>query len=88
MAGIEDNRTVGNARKLSHQQVELVRAVMAYNQHLTSKSLQDELQDKWEIKLDISQIHQLRRKFNLPRIKLKTKTLQQVEFAGIEILEA
>jgi hypothetical protein len=50
--------------------------------------LQKELQDKWEIELNTSQINQLRRNFNLPRIKLKTDTIQSVDFAGIEILEA
>ena len=58
------------------------------NQHLTPKALQKELQDKWEIELNTSQINQLRRKFNLSRIKLKTDTIQSVEFAGIEIFSA
>ena len=70
------------------QQTELLRAVLSYNQHGTNKSLQKELQDKWEIELNTSQINQLRRKFNLPRIKLKTDTIQSAPFAGIEILEA
>jgi transposase len=51
-AGLEDNRAIGNAQKLSPQQLELVRAVLTYNQHLTSKSLQCELQNKWGIELD------------------------------------
>ncbi|MCP3682220.1 MAG: helix-turn-helix domain-containing protein, partial [bacterium] len=69
--GLEDNRTVGNARKLNSQQVELVSTVLTYNRHLTSKSLQCELQDKWGIELDISRIDQLRRDLNLTRIKPK-----------------
>lgn len=88
ITGLEDNRTTGNAQKQSPQQIELIRAVISYNQHLTPKLLQKELQDKWEIELNTSQINQLRRKFNLPRIKLETDTIQSVEFAGIEILEA
>lgn len=88
IAGLEDNRTIGNARKLNLQQVELVSAVLTYNRHSTSKSLQCELQDKWSIELDISRIVQLRRELNLTRIKPKTETVQVVEFAGIEIFSA
>ena len=88
IAGIEDNRTIGNARKLNLQQVELVSAVLTYNRHSTSKSLTEELQNKWGIELDISRIDQLRRELNLTRIKLKTDTIQPVEFAGIEIFSA
>jgi len=86
--GLEDNRTAVHSRKKSPQQTELIRAVLSYNQHLTPKSLQKELPDKWEIELNPSQINQLRRKFNGPRIKLKTDTIQSVEFAGLERLEA
>jgi hypothetical protein len=50
--------------------------------------LQKELQDKWKIELNTSQINQLRRKFNLPRIKLKTDAIQSAPFAGIEIFSA
>jgi len=71
MAGIEDNRTAGNARKLNPQQVELVRAVLTYNRYSTSKSLQEELQSEWEIELDTSRIDQLRRKFDLPRLRFR-----------------
>lgn len=88
IAGLEDNRTLGNARKLNPQQVELVRSVLTYNRHSTSKSLQCELQNKWGIELDISRIDQLRQKFNLTRIKLKAETVQTVEFAGIELFSA
>lgn len=88
ITGLQDNRIAGNARKQSPQQTELIRAVLSYNQHLTPKSLQKELNDKWEIELNTNQINQLRRKFNLPRIKLKTDTIQSVEFAGIEIFSA
>ena len=66
----------------------LIREGLSYNQHATNKALQKELQDKWEIELNTSQVNQLRRKFNRPRIKVKTGTIQSVEFAGIEILEA
>lgn len=45
IAGIEDNRITGNAKKLSPQQVELVRVVLFYNRHSTSKSLKEELQN-------------------------------------------
>ena len=88
ITGIEDNRTAGNAKKLSPQQVELVHVVLMYNRHLTSKSLQCELQSSLGIELDTTRIDQLRRQFNLPRLELKTQILQPVEFAGIEILEA
>jgi len=88
ITGIEDNRVAGNARKQSPQQTKLIRAVISYNQHLTPKLLQKELQDKWEIELNTSQINQLRRKFNHPHIKLNTDTIQSVEFAGIEIFSA
>lgn len=88
IAGLEDNRTTGNAQKLNPQQLELVNAVLTYNRHLTSKSLQCELQNKWDIELDISRIDQLRRESNLTRIKPKVETAQAVKFAGIEILEA
>ena len=86
--GLEDNRTAVHSRKQSPQQTQLIRAVISYNQHETNKSLQKELQDKWEIELNTGQINQLRRKFNLPRIKLKTGTIQSAEFAGIEIFSA
>ena len=86
--GLEDNRTAGNARKQSLQQTKLIREGFSYNQHLTPKSLQKELIDKWEIELNTRQINQLRRKFNRPRIKLKTDTIQSVDFAGIEIFSA
>jgi len=68
--------------------ITIVRAVLTYNRHSTSKSLKEELQDKWGIELDSTRIDQFRRKFNLPRIKLKTETIQTVEFAGIEIFSA
>jgi len=87
-AGLEDNRTTGNARKLSPQQAELVSAVLTYNRHSTSKSLQYELQNKWGIELDISRLDQLRRELNLTRIKPKIETVQAVKFAGIEIFSA
>ena len=88
ITGLEDNRIAGNARKQSSQQTKLIRAVISYNKHLTPKALKKERQDKWEIELNTSQVNQLRRKFNRPRIKVKTGTIQSVEFAGIEILEA
>jgi len=88
VAGLEDRRQAGNARKLKPQQVELVRGILTYNRHLTSKSLKYELQSKWQIELDQSRIDQFRRQFQLTRIKPKTVKQETTQFAGIEIFSA
>jgi transposase len=88
VAGIEDRRQVGNARKLDPQKVELLRGVLTYNRHLTSESLKYELQEKWEIELDKSRIDQFRRQFDLTRLKTKTIEPEVAQFAGIEIFSA
>jgi len=88
MSGLEDQRQSGNARKLTPQQVELLRGILTYNRHLTSKSLKAELKTEWEIDLDQSRIDQFRRDFNLTRIKPKTVKQEIAQFAGIEIFSA
>lgn len=88
LGGLEDQRQMGNARKLDTQQMELLRGILTYNRHLTSKSLKHELQSKWKIDLDQSRIDQFRRQFNLTRIKPKTIKQEVVQFAGIEIFSA
>ena len=86
--GLEDRRQAGNARKLNPQQVELLRGILTYNRHLTSRSLKYELQSKWQIELDQSRIDQFRRQFDLTRIKSKTVKQETAQFAGIEIFSA
>ncbi len=88
VAGLEDQRQSGNARKVNPQQVELIRGILTYNRHLTSESLKHELQSKWGISLDKSRIDQFRRQFNLTRIKPKTVNQEIAQFAGIEIFSA
>ncbi len=88
VAGLKDRRQEGNARKLDPHQIELVRGVLTYNRHLTSKSLKKELQNKWGIELDQSRIDQFRRQFNLTREKSETVKQEAVQFAGIEIFSA
>ena len=88
VAGLEDRRRAGNARKLNSQQVELIRGILAYNRHLTSTSLKYELQSKWQIELDQSRIDQFRRQFHLTRIKSKKVKQETAQFAGIEIFSA
>jgi len=88
VAGIEDRRQAGNARKLDPQKVELLRGVLTYNRHLTSESLKHELLDKWEIDLDKSRIDQFRRQFDLTRLKTNITEPEIVQFAGIEIFSA
>lgn len=88
-AGLVDQRHAGNARKLSPEQMELVRSVFAYNRHLSSKALQDELRSKWKTDIGPRRIDQLRQQFNLPRVTPKTDKKQEtVQFAGIEIFSA
>jgi len=86
--GLFDQRHLGNARKLTDEQVQLLRGALAYNRHLSSGALQVELQRQWEIELDRSRIDQLRRQFDLTRVKPKTTRQETVEFAGIEIFSA
>ncbi len=86
--GLFDQRHLGNARKLTDEQVQLLRGALAYNRHLSSGALQVELQRQWEIELDKSRIDQLRRQFDLTRVKPKTTRQETVEFAGIEIFSA
>ena len=88
VAGLEDQRQLGNARKINSQQVELIRGALTYNRHLTSKSLKHELENKWGIDLDQSRIDQFRRQFELTRIKPKTVKQETANFAGIEIFSA
>jgi transposase len=88
VAGLEDRRQAGNARKINPQQVELLRGILTYNRHLTSTSLKYELQSKWQIELDQSRIDQFRRQFQLTRIKPKTVKQETAQFAGIEIFSA
>ncbi len=88
VAGIEDRRQAGNARKLDPQKVELLRGVLTYNRYFTSESLKNELLDKWEIDLDKSRIDQFRRQFDLTRLKTTTTEQEKVQFAGIEVFSA
>ena len=88
MAGLEDQRQSGNARKIAPQQVELLRGILTYNRHLTSESLKHELQSKWGVDLDKSRIDQFRRQFKLTRIKPTTVGQEIAQFAGIEIFSA
>ncbi len=88
VAGIEDQRQAGNARKLDPLKVELLRGVLTYNRHLTSESLKHELQEKWEIELDKSRIDQFRRQFDLTRLKIETTEQETAQFAGIEVFSA
>jgi transposase len=88
VAGLEDQRHFGNARKIKPEEGKLVHGTLAYNRDLTSKSLQDELQNQWEITVGQRRIDQLRQQFNLTRIKSKTIKQETVQFAGIEIFSA
>ncbi len=88
VAGIEDRRKSGNARKLDPQQVERLHIILTYNRHLTSEALQQELQNKWDIKIDKSRIDQFRRSFNLTRIKPQAVTPETAQFIGIEVFSA
>ncbi len=88
VAGLEDQRTAGNARKFDSQQMELIRGVLTYNRHLTSKSLQHEFKSTWKIKIDQSRIDQFRRRFGQTRIKRIHIRREKAQFAGIEIFSA
>ena len=86
--GLFDQRFQGNASKLTREQMQMVQSILAYNRHLTSGELQDEMEDKWEIKLSTKRIDQLRRQFDLTRIRSNIIQEEIVQFAGIEIFTA
>jgi transposase len=86
--GLLDQRHNGNARKLTEEQVQLVRGIFAYNRDLSSGALQNELRCQWRIELDRSRIHQLRRQLDLPRLKPKATKQETAQLAGIEIFAA
>ncbi len=88
VAGLEDQRYVGNARKHTPEQMELVRGVLAYNRPLSSQALQNELRSQWGIELGLRRIEQLRQQFDLPRVKPKPENKETAPFAGIEIFSA
>ena len=88
IAGLEDRRQFGNARKIKPQEVKLVHGTLTYNRDLTSQSLQEELQNQWEITVSQRRIDQLRQQFNLTRIKSKTIKHETLQFSGIEIFSA
>jgi len=76
IAGLEDQRHTGNARKVKPEEDKLVLGILAYNRNLTSATLEDELRNQWKITVGQRRIEQLRQQFNLTRIK--TKTIKQV----------
>ena len=88
MIGLEDQRQLGNARKIDPRQVDLLRGILTYNRHLTSETLKHELKSKWGVDLDKSRIDQFRRQFKLTRIKPSTVKQELAQFAGIEIFSA
>ena len=87
-AGLLDQRHSGNARKLTGEEVQLLRGIFAYNRHLASSELKNELQNQWGIELSRSRIDQFRRKFDLTRIRSIHTTEETAQFAGIEIFSA
>jgi transposase len=87
-AGLIDQRHSGNARKVTEEQVNLIRSVLTYNRHLSSADLEDDFESRWGIELSRGRIDQLRRQFDLTRIKPKTSKQEMVQFAGIEIFSA
>lgn len=89
-AGLGDQRLEGNARKLTDEQVQLVRGILAYNRHLPSAAVQRELRRQWKIDLDRSRIDQYRRQWGLTRAPSPPPPIQpeMVPFAGIEIFSA
>jgi len=86
--GLIDQRHAGNARKVTFEQVKLMRGVFAYNRHLSSQALQDELRSQWKIELGPRRINQLRQRFNLTRVAPEPEPKETVQFAGIEIFSA
>ena len=87
-AGLVDQRHNGNARKISKEQVNLIRSVLTYNRHLPSSALEEDFKNQWGIQLTRGRIDQLRRQFDLARVKPKTSKPEIVQFAGIEIFSA
>ncbi|MBC8394791.1 MAG: hypothetical protein H8E17_19765 [Deltaproteobacteria bacterium] len=87
-ADLVDQRQRGNARKISEEQVNLIRSVLTYNRHLPSSALEDDFKGKWGIELSRGRIDQLRRQLDLTRVKPKTGEPETVQFAGIEIFSA
>ena len=67
--GLKDRRTEGNAKKVSLDQVELIKSVLTYNREFTSEDLRADLQENWGIQLHKTRIDQYRREFNLTRVK-------------------
>lgn len=88
VAGLEDKRHAGNARKIKPEEVNLVHGTFAYNRNLSSSSLHDELRNQWGITVSQRRIDQLRQQFNLTRLKSKTIKQEILQFAGIEIFSA
>ncbi len=88
LEALEDRRQAGNARKVKPEQEELVRGIFTYNRHLSSKSLQHELNTKWGIDLCQSRIDQRRRNNHLTRLTPEHSAKEAVQFAGIEIFSA
>ncbi len=88
MAGLEDQRYTGNARKINAEEEKLVCGTLAYNRKLTTSSLKDELQNQWGITVGQRRLDQLRQQTNLTRIKSKTIKQETLQFAGIEIFSA
>jgi hypothetical protein len=87
--GLIDQRHVGNARKVTAEQVKMMRGVFAYNRHLSSQALQDELRRQWKIELGSRRIDQLRQQFHLTRVAPAPEQKKEiVQFAGIEIFSA
>lgn len=86
--GLKDHRTKGNAKKVSPDQVELIRSVLTYNREFTSEDLRVELQEKWGIQLHKTRIDQYRREFNLTRVKGGGEQIESAQFAGIEVFSA
>lgn len=88
-AGLIDQRHAGNARKITSEQVKLMRGVFAYNRHLSSPALQDELRRQWKIELGPRRIDQWRQQFRLTRVAAEPEQKKEpVQFAGIEIFSA
>lgn len=88
VAGLEDQRHLGNARKINLDEISLVHGTLAYNRDLTSKSIQAELQNQWGITVGQRRIEQIRQELNLTFIKPKTIKQETLQFAGIEIFSA
>jgi hypothetical protein len=87
--GLIDQRHAGNARKVTSEQVKLMRGIFAYNRHLSSQALQDELRSQWKIELSPRRIDQLRQQFHLTRVAAAPEQKKEtVQFAGIEIFSA